>query len=155
MSSVRACIVVGAVVAIAACDLGGPDRDALLAAVAAHTDRFDTFDAWARRTVIAEPASPSSAEFAATLFAPLRGDDAVVDAWVVREGTSPRTWRVRPEEDTTPLVDLRAPRLGAIRAGFGARTVSEARRTIVVIERARDETASTRVVVAIACLVER
>ncbi len=133
----------------------GGDRDALLAAILPHVERFEAFDAWARRTVLAEPAAPASASFAATLFAPLRGDDAVVDAWVVREGTSPRRWTMRAGVFDAPLTDVRAPRLGSIRAALGVAQAPTASREVIVIERTNEETASTKIVVAVVCVVVR
>ena len=154
--SVRAFVrVLFAASLLAACEGVGTDRDAVLAAMAPHADGFETFDAWARRTVIAEPSAPASRAFAETLFAPLRGDDAVVDAWVTRAGTSPRTWRMHGEPPDIELTNVRAPRFGSVRAGLGTVAPREASLDVVVIEREKDETASTRVVVAVVYVVTR
>ena len=128
---------------------------ALLAYVAGLTyvARFEAFDAWARRTVLAEPSAPASNAFRATLFAPLRGDDAVLDAWVVREGTSQRTWRMHEGHASESLVHVRAPRLGDVRAALATRTARDTTVNVVIIEREKDETASTRIVVAVVCIV--
>jgi hypothetical protein len=140
---------------LAACESVGADREAVLEALAPHAERFEAFDAWARRTVIAEPRAPASRAFAETLFAPLRGDDAVLDAWVTREGTSPRTWRMHGEPPDVELTSVRAPRFGSVRAGLGTIAPRGARVDVVVIERRKDETASTQVVVAVVCVVMR
>jgi hypothetical protein len=136
-----------------ACEGMSGDRTAILRAIVPHEERFEAFDAWARRTVMAEPSAPASSAFRETLFAPLRGDDAVLDAWVTREGTSPRTWRMDEGAEMPELVSVRAPRLGEVHAALLTRTVRDRPIEIVVIERRKDETASTRIVVAVVCAV--
>jgi hypothetical protein len=143
---------VSLVLMLAACEPSGGDREAILAAIALHADRFDAFDAWARRTVLAEPAAPGSSAFKATLFAPLRGDDAVLDAWVTREGTSQRTWRMHQGTPSVSLVSVRAPRLGSVRAALTPMTLRDRVIDVVIIERTNEETASTRIVVAVVCV---
>lgn len=143
------------VIVLASCGRTAGDREAILRALTQHEERFEAFDAWARRTVMAEPAAPASSEFTATLFAPLRGDDAVLDAWVTREGTSERTWRMHEGAQYEGLERVRAPRLGEVRAALRTLTVRDTSLEVVVIERANDETASTRIVVAVVCIVTR
>lgn len=68
---------------------------AALEAAAPYLDRFDRFDAWARRALAAGPAMRSQAVLEETLFAPIRLDRDVVDAWVVRARIAPRRWSLR------------------------------------------------------------
>ena len=81
----------------AACD-GGRDAAGALAAAEPYVERFDRFDAWARRALSAGSAIGPRAMFEETLFAPILLDHGIVDAWVMRERIDPRRWSLHGTE---------------------------------------------------------
>ncbi len=79
--------------ALAGC--GGGDAADALAMAEPYVDRFDRFDAWARRTIAADGAIRGSALLEETLFAPLLLEEDIADAWVVRGRTESGAWSLR------------------------------------------------------------
>jgi hypothetical protein len=74
---------------------GDGDAARALAAAEPYVDRFDRFDAWARRTVAADPAIRGRSRLQETLFAPVFLERDVADAWVVRARTEAGAWSFR------------------------------------------------------------
>lgn len=80
-----------ALVIVAAVALGGCRSRSFDAATATelarpHLQHFATFDSWARRTLVADPAIRNRAALEETLFAPIRREEPVLGAWVERDG---------------------------------------------------------------------
>jgi hypothetical protein len=83
-----------------------------------HLRAFETFDAWARRSLDADLALRDVRALDETVFAPIRRQPRIVAAWVEREGADPRSLGLRAASlPTLDWVELRGvpmlPRLEA------------------------------------------
>lgn len=88
-----------------------------LAAAEPYVDRFDRFDAWARRTVAADPAIRGAAFLEETLFAPLFLERDIAGAWVIRRRIEHGAWSLRagaPPDEDAGWVQVRHPRHGEL-----------------------------------------
>jgi len=74
--------VVTAFAALWACDSPGFDAAAATELAGPHLSHFTTFDTWARRALVADPAIRNRAALEETLFAPIRREQQVLGAWV-------------------------------------------------------------------------
>lgn len=73
-----------------------------------HLEQFERFERWVARTADGSPALPDRAALRETVFAPVRGEDQVIGAWVHLPG--------RPAYDLALLDDSVEPSLqGALR----------------------------------------
>ena len=84
----------------------------------ANLREFETFDAWARRSLDADLALRDERALEETVFAPIRREPHIVAAWVERAGADPRRVGLRTEAPLTfDWVELRGvPMLALLEA---------------------------------------
>lgn len=108
-----------AVIALACACSGGPRADAarLQTEVAPYLTDVAAFDRWARRLSLADSAFRSHEALEEAAFAPLRGDERVAAAWIVREGPDARALAhpsSAPAQPEDGWVRIRSEGLGAL-----------------------------------------
>jgi hypothetical protein len=101
-----------------------PDEATRLAAP--RLDAFAEFDAWARRVALADPAFRSRASLEETAFSPLRGEDEVRGAWIVRRGTEARVLAMQADAREPPAPSHWVTLRGATPDGVRVARVADA-----------------------------
>jgi hypothetical protein len=112
---------VAAVLALLGLACGEPAEDSsrvLRSRAEPHLREFETFDAWARRSLDADLALRDERALEETVFAPIRREPHIVAAWVERAGADPRRVGLRTEAPLTfDWVELRGvPMLARLEA---------------------------------------
>lgn len=113
---VASALLLGALAA-AGCGARGSAAADVKASAEAHLTAFVEFDPWARRVALGDPAFRDDRAFIEAAFAPLRGQSAVVNAWIERRGTHARTLAMHSEQASPPdahWVQMRHDELGPI-----------------------------------------
>lgn len=150
----RSAWIVGALLlAFVGCGAEGRSREAA-AAARPHLAHFARYDAWARRTLGADPALREPAQILETMFAPLRLESQVRDAWVLRRGPGERTIGFRsPAPPEVGWTDVRDASLGELRVATDVslpRGSNSAPALLVARRRTLEDGATVEVVVAYA-----
>ncbi len=129
-----------AAIALACACSGGPRADAarLQAEVEPHLADVAAFDRWARRLSLADSAFRSHEALEEAAFAPLRDDERVAAAWIVREGPDarelahPASAPAQPEEG---WVRIRSEALGELDARRATLRLGREERECLLVRR--------------------
>ncbi|MEC7522408.1 MAG: hypothetical protein VYE22_21150 [Myxococcota bacterium] len=118
-------------------------------AVEVHLDDFAAYDRWARRLGLADSAFRSEAALAEAAFAPLRQEEDVIAAWLIREGPDARSLRSpdgAPPPPGSGWVTIQTEGLGALDAQRAP--IGDERATFIRRSRPTQGDATLHVIVA-------
>lgn len=89
-----------------------------------HAEAFGAFDRWARRIAASDTTFASRATLHEAAFAPLRGSEAVLAAWIERRGPDPQMLAHPPRASLPASLAwrrVRAPGLGEVEVAIDER----------------------------------
>ena len=139
-----------------ACGSKGPSAAEIAAIAEPRMETFDEFDSWARRASLGDSAFRNDRAFTEAAFSPIRNDRDIVNAWIVREGLSPRTVSLRGADEPPlalhwmSLAQTTRPHVQAALGSFAGAGGLVREAIVVSRSEAIDDGANVRVIVAFA-----